>query len=157
MPSFVDFLVFLGMALLRFGAPLLVVVGIGYLLKRLDRRWEAEAEEYAAKQASQQPEAPRPVERPAVPVRQPSEAPQMPFIIAPPASRDQRQQFAQPGMAAPVADAGRGVKRAGENGKAQCSAVSTADKPCWQARFDAEGQVPDECVNCDVFQRFPLM
>ena len=43
MIDFTDMLVFAGMLFLRFGVPLLVVIGIGYLLKRLDRRWEAEA------------------------------------------------------------------------------------------------------------------
>ena len=42
MINFTDMLVFTGMLFLRFGVPLLVVIGIGYLLKRLDRRWEAE-------------------------------------------------------------------------------------------------------------------
>ena len=56
MPDFVDFLVFLGLVMVRFGVPLLVVVGGAFLLKRLDRRREAEAHEYAAKQAAAQPE-----------------------------------------------------------------------------------------------------
>ena len=43
MINFTDMLVFAGMLFLRFGVPLLIVIGIGYLLKRLDRRWEAEA------------------------------------------------------------------------------------------------------------------
>ena len=38
-----DIAVFTGMLLLRVGLPLAIVVGIGFLLKRLDRRWEAEA------------------------------------------------------------------------------------------------------------------
>lgn len=161
MPSFVDFLVFLGMVFLRFGVPLLIVVGIGYLLKRLDRRWEAEAREYAAKQAAQQPaarpEAPRPVERPAVPVRTPTEAPQMPFIIPPAVIKDSRLPLPQPGLMATPPQACWDVKKCSADKKAQCAAPQHPDQPCWQARFDAEGHVPAECVGCDIFQRYPMM
>lgn len=162
MPNFVDFLVFLGTVMLRFGIPLVVVAGLGYLLKQLDKRWEAEAHEYAAKQAAEQPaiqpEAPQPVKRPALPVRKPTEAPQMPFIIPPAAIRDQRQQVAQPGMMAPIAESGRSASRSvGASSKAQCSAPQSADRPCWQTRLEAEGRIPDECVNCDIFQRHPVV
>lgn len=161
MPNFVDFMVFLGMVFLRFGVPLAVIVGAGYLLKRLDRRWEAEAREYAAKHATEQPgvqpEAPKPAQRPAVPARKPAQAPQMPFIIPPPSIRDQRQQVARPGMMAAVAQPCWDAKGCGDSAKAQCAAPQHPDQPCWQARFDAEGQIPDECVSCDIFQRHPMM
>ncbi len=109
MPNFTDFLVFVGMVMLRFGVPLLAVAGLAYLLKRLDRRWEAEAHEYAAKQAAAQPEAPRPVVEPELPVRQPVPAPQLPFIIPPVPARDQHQPFVQPGAMGPAADANHNV------------------------------------------------
>ena len=54
MPSFTDFMVVIGMIALRFGIPALAIAGIAFLFKRLDRRWEAEAHEYAAKQAAEQ-------------------------------------------------------------------------------------------------------
>ncbi len=159
--NFTDFLMLIGMSLLRFGLPVLVVVGLGLLLKRLDARWEAEANEYAAKHAAEQPaiqpEAPKPAERPAMPARKPVETPQLPFIIPPAPIRDQRQQIAQPGMQAPVADAGRGTSRSSADSKVQCSAPQNASRPCWQTRFDAEGKIPDECVTCDIFQRHPVM
>jgi hypothetical protein len=161
MINFTDFLMLAGMFLLRFGVPALVVVGLGLLLKRLDARWEAEANEYAAKQAAErpaiQPEAPKPAERPATPARKPVETPQLPFIIPPAPIRDQRQQIAQPGMQAPVADAGRGVSRASAGSKVQCSAPQNAGQPCWQVRLNSEGKIPDECVTCEVFQRYPTM
>lgn len=157
MPSFVDFMVFLGMAFLRFGVPALVVVGLAYLLKRLDRRWAAEAQAYAAQHAAKQPEASKPAERPAMPARTPAQAPQMPFIIPPAVIPDQRQQMAQPGLMAPGVESGRSVKRSAASGKPLCSAPQNADKPCWQTRLEAEGQIPDECVNCDIFQRHPIM
>lgn len=162
MPNFIDFLIFLGMVFLRFGVPLLIVLGIGYLLKRLDRRWEAEAREYAARQAAQQPQvqpkAPRPVERPAVPVRTPAEMPQMPFIVPPPvAIRDSQLPLPQPGLVATPPQACWDAQKCPADKKAQCAAPQHPEQPCWQARFDAEGHVPEECVNCDIFQRYPMM
>lgn len=157
MPNFVDFLVFVGMVMLRFGIPLLLVVGLAYLLKRLDRRWEAEAYEYAAKQAAAQPEAPRPAVEPELPVRQPVPAPQLPFIIPPAPARDQRQQLAQPGMMTSAADPNRSASRSEPSGKARCSAPQGGNQPCWQTRLEAENKIPDECVSCDIFQRHPVM
>ena len=151
MISFIDLLVVVGMFLLRFGAPALVVVGIGYLLKRLDARWEAEARAGRAaevtEQPAQRPSVPQPAERPALPKRIPVPAPpqQLPFII-PPAGRGGAVQIAQPGlMAQPPGQ------------RANCAAPQKPGMPCWQTRFDAEGKIPEDCVKCDIFQRYPLM
>jgi hypothetical protein len=157
--DFLDLLVLAGMTLLRFGVPLLIVIGIGYLFKRLDRRWEREAweEQQKAKDAEapvEQPSVPAPVKRPAVPVRKPVPGPALPFI--PPLVRDTPRP--QPGLTvAQVAQPCWNMKGCGEAKKAECAAPQHPEKPCWQARFDAEGQIPEECVNCDTFQRFPLM
>ena len=151
MIDFTDMLVLAGMFFLRFGVPLLIVVGIGYLLKRLDRRWEAEAwaEQAKAKAAevpAEQPVVPAP--RPTVPARTPVPAPVLPFI--PPPVRETPRP--QPGMM---------VSKASQTGsvasKAKCGASQQSGKPCWQARFDAEGAIPEECVGCDIFQHYPLM
>jgi hypothetical protein len=151
MINFTDMLVFTGMLFLRFGVPLLVVIGIGYLLKRLDRRWEAEAwaEQAKAKAAevpTEQPSVPAP--QPAVPARTPVPGPVLPFI--PPPVRETPRP--QPGMM---------VSKASQTGsvasKAKCGAPQQPGKPCWQARFDAEGAIPEECVGCDIFQHYPLM
>jgi hypothetical protein len=177
MPSFLDLLVVAGMFMLRVGVPVLVIVGAGYLLKRLDARWEAEARAYAAKQAAAgvgaQPAAQKPVERPVAPVRAPAPGPAMPFIIPPTPGKEPRiqpgmsaqvpapqpgkpqQQNAAPGLAASAQHCWD-VKGCGE-AKAQCAAFKNPDKPCWQARFDAEGHIPEDCVGCDIFQRYPAM
>jgi hypothetical protein len=49
------------------------------------------------------------------------------------------------------------VKGCNDTSKAQCAAPQHPDKPCWQARFDAEGAIPEDCVGCDIFQRYPMM
>jgi len=158
MMDILDVLVFAGMILLRFGVPLLIVLGVGYLLKRLDRRWEREAWEEQRKArgaeapAEQQPGVPVPGKRPAAPVRAPG--PVMPFI--PPQVRETPRP--QPGLVAPhVAQRCWDVKGCSEADRAKCPAPQNPQKPCWQARFDAEGHIPEDCVNCDIFQRYPLM
>jgi hypothetical protein len=158
MPGLLDLLVVVGMAFLRIGVPLLVIAGLGYLLKRLDAKWEAEARAYTAKQAVEapaiQPTAPKPAVRPVAPVRAPQPGPALPFVIPPAAAKEQR---IQPGMMAQSAQHCWDVKGCSEASKAQCAAFKQPDKPCWQARFDAEGHIPEDCVNCDIFQRYPAM
>ncbi len=43
MSTLTDVLMIIGLFTLRIGVPLAVIVSLAYLLKRLDRRWEAEA------------------------------------------------------------------------------------------------------------------
>lgn len=160
MLSFVDLLAVVGFFALRIGVPLLVMAGIVYLLKRLDRRWEAEAR---AMQERAQPAA-RPAVRPAVQpgrprpatvVRVPASQPPLPWV-PPPATGQRPTQ--QPGlMAAAAPQPCWTAKGCSESLLAQCAAPQHPELPCWQARFDAEGAIPEECVKCDVFQRYPMM
>jgi hypothetical protein len=163
MIDFIDFTVVAGMMLLRIGVPLLVILAVGYGLKRLDRRWEAEARAQQAKMAAAQPEAqpemPAPQPVPPAPSRKPGKTPMtpqpLPFVPPPALPKDQRRGlYAQHG-------AGPGhcwdEKHCSESRKANCAAATHPDQPCWQARFDAEGHVPEECVSCDIFQRYPSM
>jgi hypothetical protein len=157
MINFTDMLVFTGMLFLRFGVPLLIVVGIGYLLKRLDRRWEAEAwaeqeKARAAEVPAEQPAVPAP--RPA-PARKPvpAPAPALPFI--PPQIRETPRT--QPGMTMAQVQPCYDVKGCSDSKKAQCAAPQHPEQPCWQARFDAEGAIPEDCVGCDIFHRLPMM
>jgi len=148
MMNFIDLMGVIGMFLLRVGVPVAITAGMVYLLKRLDRRWEMEAraERKAGKVVVQ------PAGVPASPSK-PVPSPELPFI-PPPAAPDRR---IQPGVAAAQL-AQPGVSAKGSRPlKAQCSAPQNTDKPCWQARFDAEGQIPEECVGCDIFQSYPVM
>jgi hypothetical protein len=148
MMNFIDLMAVIGMFLLRVGVPLGITVGMVFLLKRLDRRWEMEAraERKAGKVVEQ------PIGVPAAPSKR-TPSPELPFV-PPPAVPDRR---IQPGVAAgQVVQPGLSVKSS-RTEKAMCSAPQNADKPCWQVRFDAEGQIPEECVGCDIFQRYPVM
>ena len=160
--NFADFLGVVGLFLLRVGIPLAVTAGIVYFLKRLDRRWEEEARaaqrdaEYA-EQPAQRPAVPASTERPVVPARAPM--PPMPFIIPPGRSNVPgvgRVQMSA-GLAAQVPQHCWDVRGCGETAKAACAAPQHPEMPCWQARFGAEGEIPEDCVHCDLFQRYPLM
>ena len=166
MIDFVDIAVFAGMVFLRVGVPLLILVGAGYLLKRLDRRWEAEARQYQAKMAAEQPELPAP--QPSAPARQPGKQPitpqPLPFVPPPSPAKEQRPAlYAQAGVAAAKSGMSASAKHCwdehgcSESKMGACAAPSHPDQPCWQARFNAEGHIPEECVSCDIFQRYPSM
>jgi hypothetical protein len=158
MISFTDFLALCGMVGLRFGVPLLLVVGLGYLLKRLDRRWEQEAwaeeAKRAARQPARQPGIALPAPRREVPTRTPAPTPSLPYIIPPAVT-----QRPQPGLAAmPMpAVACWDAKQCSDSKRANCAASQHPEMPCWQARYDAEGQIPADCVGCDIFQQYPRM
>lgn len=155
MISFTDISVVAGMIFLRIGVPLMVVIGLGYLLKRLDRRWEAEAHEQQVQMAGQQPEV-QPEAPARRPVKQPAPQP-LPFVPPPAMEKDQR----------PAMYAGAGLATSSKNNwssKSCSQAVSSAyaatglqNQACWQVRLKAEGHIPEECVNCDTFQRYPTM
>ena len=160
MLNFADILALAGLFVLRVGVPLLIMVGLVYLLKRLDRRWEADARatqqraqatEQPAVQPAVQPQAPRP----ATVVRVPAQQPQIPWIPPPAVGQRPAQQ---PGlMAAPAPKACWDIKGCSDSQRAQCAAPQRPDVPCWQARFDVEGAIPEDCVKCDSFQRYPMM
>lgn len=163
MISFTDILALVGMVALRFGVPVLIVAGLGYLLKRLDARWEAEARaEQRTSRAAEQPAIRPTPSRPAVPSgTQIPTPPPMPFIVPAIMAKQAQQQAqqVQPGLLATPPTAARcwDVRGCTPDQKANCAAPGRPDVPCWQARFDAEGHIPEECVSCDIFQRYPKM
>ena len=134
-----DFLVVLGMFALRIGVPVAVTALLVYLLKRLDRRWEAEARiargEITAEPAATPSQREAPVGRPTLPAR--------------------RQPLPSGAMAAtsqPCWD----LKSCSEALRKTCPACKEPERPCWQARLSAEGRIPETCVDCTIFQRYPL-
>jgi hypothetical protein len=151
MINILDIAVLFGMVIVRIGIPLGVVLLLGYFLKRLDRRWEAEAraERTAAAAAEQpvaRPAAPRPVRPSGVDIP----GPQLPFEPIP-------LRIPQPGLVLINEKHCWDVKGCSEQSKAKCPAVQHPNIPCWQARMESEGQIPATCPDCDIFQRHPLM
>lgn len=168
MITLADLLAMIGLFAVRIGIPLAITAGLVYLLKRLDKRWEEEARAEQRAQVAAQPGARPPaeqqVESPAPPLerrppagRAPAPAPQLPWIPPPqPAIRPGQQP--QPGLAAAAQprhcwDA----KSCGEAARAGCPAFHRPDLPCWQARLEADGSIPEDCVDCERFRRYQLM
>lgn len=155
MVTFADLMVVAGFFLVRIGVPVLLMAGLVYGLKRLDRRWEAEAR--AAQRQAQVVERPAvqpPAQKPGRVVRVPGAQPQLPWVPPPAVGK----LPAQPGlMAAPAPQACWDAKGCSEGQRANCAAPNHPEVPCWQARFDAEGAIPESCVKCDMFQRYPKM
>jgi hypothetical protein len=118
---------------LRLGIPVLVTVLIAYGLRRLDAKWQAEAE--AEEKALNKPLAPQPQPQP-----QPARS-----GITPP----MRQPI-------PVAMAGGqpcwSVKGCSESMRATCAAFNQPNVPCWTARMNAEGRLPAGCQDCKLYQ-----
>jgi hypothetical protein len=156
MLSVTDGLILIGMFLLRFGVPLAIVVGLGYLLKRLDRRWEREAREMQAasegiQPAAQQPAAPAPRPQPARRSGMDVPGPQLPFD---PAGLGRR---VQPGPALTAAPQRHcwDVKGCTAEQMTHCAAPKNPDMPCWQARSQAERQMPETCFDCNIYKDYP--
>jgi hypothetical protein len=158
MLNFTEILAVAGLFALRIGVPLLLTAGLVYLLKRLDRRWEAEARaqrSQAAEQPAAQPAVQPPAPRPVTVVKVPAPQKQLPWV--PPPGVGQRPTV-QPGlMAGPAPKACWEIKGCSLDQRGQCAAPQRPDTPCWQARFDAEGAIPEGCVECELFQSYPKM
>jgi hypothetical protein len=158
MMSFLDLVVVAGMFFLRIGVPLLVMAGLVYGLTRLDRRWEAEARASRQAEAAKQP-AVQPGTRPQAPkpgtvIRVPAPQPQVPWVPPPAVGK----LPTQPGlMAAPAPQSCWEAKGCSDAKRAECAAPQHPGVLCWQARFNAEGAIPEDCVECDQFQRYLKM
>jgi len=166
MVSFGDLLVLIGMFALRFGAPLLIVVGLGYFLKRIDRRWEAEARAQqeaeagerqgeAARRPTTRPTAPRPAGRPATPKRAP--LPELPFVPQPMMVKGAESRAPLGALAFQSGKRCYDYCDCPESQRSQCAAAGQPNLPCWQARFDADGRMPEECADCEMFRVYPPM
>lgn len=140
-------LVLIGLFLLRFVIPIAITVGLGYLLIRLDRRWQAEAK--AAREALDERE---PAERPgpAQPAR-PSirPTPQQPVFAL--------QELPEAESSVPYILPAKFQKKCWEledcdpARRAACPASKHPGFPCWLARMKVEKTLPASCLSCPIF------
>lgn len=150
MDALIDIFAVLGMFFLRLGVPLLLVIGVGYLLRRLDARWEAEAREHAnaalPAKAAQRPGTGLPAQSPIQPGQRPLPAgwpqPQRLPAFASGAPASVIDTFGQPCWA---------LNGCSETGRQQCPAYQQPGSPCWLARFQAEGKLPEACPQCPIY------
>lgn len=108
---------------LRCIAPLVLTLGIGYLMNRLVDRWQAEeaAEEEVA--------VPEPVVGPA-PSASPAPSIRLPSITVPCWV----------------------LRNCDESARADCPAHKQPNIPCWLARLRTEGSLPDDCPDCPIYE-----
>ncbi|HEX9114594.1 MAG TPA: hypothetical protein VGA61_00880 [Anaerolineae bacterium] len=154
MITLTDTLIIVGLFVLRLGVPAAVIAGLVYLLKRLDRQWEQEAQaqrgavreiDRVAEQASQMAAAGQTIRQPAVAARA-----GQPAVFEP--IRLQTPGIVARGGSEPCWNA----KNCPEKESQACAARQHPEQACWQARFQAEGKIPDQCPTCEIFQRSPL-
>ncbi len=150
MINFADIVVVIGLFMLRIGVPLAMMVGLVYLLKRLDRRWEAEARaelaaQQAAAKAAQQPAGLAAKSQVAAARTVTSETPASKLPVS-------------AGLVVPSAgmQACWDIKNCAETKYKECPAYLQPDQPCWQARLKAEGKIPETCPTCEIFQQYPM-
>jgi len=146
-------LVIVAMFALRLLGPIVVVLALAYVLKGLDRHWQAQAEAERRKSEdaetpTEQPTVPQPgVPRPGSPIpRRPARdvpGPQLPY--------DPTGRRPLPGIVMTPAAPCWENKSCSESARAECAAPRHSEQPCWQARFQAEGHIPVGCLECDRF------
>ncbi len=112
--------IILGMFILRLGVPLLITLGVGTLLRRLDAKWQAEA--LAQREAAQTQEDVV-VELELIGVKE------QPCWI---------------------------LRDCPEAVRLRCPAFQQPRLPCWLARRRAEGRLPVECYQCELFSSQPM-
>ncbi len=151
--NFTDILVVIGMFILRIGVPVAVTAGLVYVLKRLDHKWEEEAQAQQAAQRAIERPLERPVQQPAV-VQAPSKVKigvgraQLPFDAG---------RLQQPGLVPRLGtQTCWDIKGCKEADYKECPAYQHPDQACWQARLQADGKIPEKCPTCEIFQRYPL-
>lgn len=107
--------IILGMFILRLGVPLLITLGIGAWLRRLDAKWQAEAL----------------TQRDAVQIQEE-------VVVEPePVGVDEQPCWI--------------LKNCPETVRLRCPAFQQPGLPCWLARRRAEGRLPLECYQCELF------
>lgn len=107
--------IILGMFILRLGVPLLLTLGVGAWLRRLDAKWQAEA---LTQQDAVQTQEEVVVELELVGVK------------------------GQPCWI---------LRDCPETVRLRCPAFQQPRLPCWLARRRAEGRLPLECYQCELF------
>lgn len=135
--KFLDLLTIVGFFLLRIGIPLLITFGVGYFLRRLDARWEMEARQEGMQPQPQSQPRPRPAQpRPVIP----SILPQ-PLAAAAGAGAGV-DQFHQPCW---------DLRDCDPELMQTCPAALHPEIPCWLARREMEGKIPEACYHCVLF------
>ena len=110
-----------GLFFLRLIVPLTIMFAVGYWLRRLDAKWQAEAEARQKTAQRGQPVA----------------------LQSLPLAADDVGQL--------IRERCWDLRRCASTKRAQCPAFAQPDVLCWQAREQAEGQLPAKCSGCELY------
>ena len=117
-----DTLVIAGMFILRLGVPLAITIAIGYLLRRLDAKWQAEAwAEWESSQLGQE--------------KQEEQYEQAAGAVTPRVAKQPCWE----------------LKECSQAVRDQCPAFKRPNVPCWLVRRRVEGRLPAACYDCELF------
>lgn len=156
MITFTDTLVLIGMIVLRIGIPLAITAGLVYVLKRLDRKWEKEAQAQQGLVREIDRVAEQAAQLAATSTAQPARQPAKMAVTGRPGSFDAAGTPA-PGLVARASGQPCWETKNCPDAKVKaCAAYKHPEQACWQARFQAEGKIPDQCPRCEIFQNSPL-
>lgn len=140
MNLFIDTATIIGLFVLRLGIPLLITLAVGYALRRLDAKWEAESGRSAGT-ATEVGRAPA--------VGEPGPSPSLPqFPVPGPLPLSAADVFGRPCWE---------LKDCAPETLAACPAHQHPHEPCWLARWQDEGQIPAVCYNCHIFASTKLL
>lgn len=130
----------IGLFILRLGVPLAITLAIGYCLRRLDAKWQAEAQ---AQRLMAQDEVQHGLEAESLTVRE-KEVPGLGEI---PGKRAELtlKSFRINNQPCWL------LKDCPEASRLNCPAYQYPYLSCWMARYRATGQIPSQCYSCEIF------
>lgn len=129
--------IIVGIFILRLGAPLAITVAVGYWLRRLDTKWQAEALAWRATNLAQQAIK---AEREAK-IQAKIQAETKAEIDAEPVL-DMLYVIEQPCWV---------FNQCPKALYCQCPAYQSPNLPCWMARYRANHALPAKCYTCELF------
>ncbi len=154
------YLVLIGLFILRILVPVALTVGLGYLLLRLDKRWQEEAQK-----AREEVDEDLVDEQSNVPSREPAQPMEVPTGLSWGSSLPPRQPaFALqeraekavniPPVLPALAEAPCWmIQNCDPAKRVKCAATQHPEMPCWLARLQDEGVLPASCPQCQLFNQ----
>jgi hypothetical protein len=150
MEWWLEVLIIVGFFVLRLGVPLAITLIVGYWLRRLDARWQAEARLAAETSKAQEQVVSQVLEgrsqgllvRSGRAGESSSICPKTGIFLQKNGETKPEDRIGQPCWV---------LKQCPLAVRNRCPAYQPPYRLCWIARRQAEGQVPAECYQCDLF------
>jgi hypothetical protein len=139
MDTWISTLGVIGLFILRLGVPLAITLAIGYWLRRLDAKWQAEAQ------------AQRPIAQGVQPsLGDGSLIAKEKEVLGLGETSGERGNLSLKSFRINAQPCWL-IKDCPESIRLSCPAYQYPYLACWMARYRATGQIPPQCYNCDLF------